>query len=266
MSIYHKESVKDLHRVMVSIWYEQSIKPDEIVLVQDGKLNDLLYEEIQTWKEILNGRLVIVDLINNKGLGNALDQGIQHCSYEIIARMDIDDIALPNRFEKQLNIFRSKDIDICGSWISEFDQDENTIVSFRKVPEYHDEITMFAKHRNPLNHPSVMYKKKSVLNSGGYKHMKWFEDYFLWCRMISNGMRFYNIQEPLVKMQAGYDQLKRRSGLKYAVAEYQFQSKLLDLEFINRIEFAKNISVRLLVRLFPKWLLKGIYTLIRNHR
>ena len=118
--------------------------------------------------------------------------------------MDTDDIAMPDRFEKQLKVFEDNDIDICSSWVSEFDSDENEIVSYRKLPEYHNEIASFARKRCPINHPSVMYKKFVLQKASGYKKMVWFEDYYIWTRMILNGAKFYNIQEPLVKMRAGY--------------------------------------------------------------
>jgi hypothetical protein len=91
----------------------------------------------------------------------------------------------------------------------------------------------------------------------------WFEDYYLWCRMILNGAKFYNIQEPLVNMRAGYGQLERRSGLKYAIEELKFQKELLGMEFLNQKEFLFNISIRFISRIMPKALIKGVYKTIR---
>lgn len=264
MSIYYKEKPEFFDRAMKSIWDEQTIKPTEIVLVEDGELSDELYEIIEIWKDKLGDALKIIPLEKNMGLGDALNIGLQNCSYNIVARMDTDDIALSNRFEKQLEIMQDKNIDVCGSWVGEFDNDEKEIVSYRKVPETHEEIIEFAKKRNPINHPSVMYKKEVVIKAGGYKRMMWFEDYYLWIRMILNGAKFYNIQEPLVKMRAGYGQLQRRSGLKYAKNEFYFQKRLLELGFINKKEFFKNIGARLIVRLMPKFIIKKVYQLLRD--
>jgi glycosyltransferase involved in cell wall biosynthesis len=198
------------------------------------------------------------------GLGDALNIGLQNCTYELVARMDTDDIAKKDRFEKQLKVFANNSIDVCSSWVSEFDNDEEKITSYRKVPESHEEIVSFAKKRNPINHPAVMYKKTSVINAGGYQKMMWFEDYYLWCRMILNGAKFYNIQEPLVSMRAGYGQLERRSGLKYAVEELKFQKELFDIGFLNIIEFFKNITIRFISRIMPKVFVKKIYKYVRN--
>ena len=133
MSIYHKEKSEYFNRAMLSIWDEQTVKPDEIVLVQDGKLTDDLYIVISEWKNKLGDILKVIPLEQNVGLGGALNEGIKHCSYELIARMDTDDIALPDRFEKQLKVFENSDIDICSGWISEFDSDENEIILNNKI-------------------------------------------------------------------------------------------------------------------------------------
>jgi glycosyltransferase involved in cell wall biosynthesis len=263
MSIYHKEKPEYFNRAMQSIWDEQTVKPNEIVLVQDGPLTDGLYEDINEWKVKIGESFKTIPLEKNVGLGDALNVGIKHCSYELIARMDTDDIALPHRFEKQLKIFEGSDIDICSSWVSEFDNNENEIVSYRKLPETHDDIVKFGKKRSPINHPGVMCRKSSIELAGGYKKMMWFEDYYLWARMILNGAKFYNIQEPLVNMRAGYGQLKRRSGLKYAINEYNIQKEFLKLGFINILEFIRNVFIRFVARIIPKSLVKQIYKLLR---
>jgi len=264
MSIYHKEKPEYFNRAMQSIWDEQIVKPNEIILVQDGKLTDELYEVIEIWQKKIGDRFKTIPLKQNVGLGDALNIGLQYCSYEIVARMDTDDIAMPNRFEKQLKVFENDDIDICSSLVSEFDNDEKVIVSYRKLPKTHENILKFAKKRNPLNHPAVMYKKSSIKKASGYKKMIWFEDYYLWVRMLMNGARFYNIQEPLVNMRAGYGQLERRSGLKYALNEFKFQKILYKIGFLNKFEFIRNSLIRFIVRVVPKKIVKKIYKILRN--
>ena len=264
ISIYYKEKTEYFNRAMQSIWDEQRVKPDEIVLVQDGELTEELYSFIDECKSKLGEVLKIIPLKQNVGLGDALNEGIKHCRYELIARMDTDDIALPDRFEKQLKAFKNSDIDICSSWVSEFDYDEKEIVSYRKIPENHDEIVHYFKMRNGINHPAVMYKKLLVEKAGGYKKMMWFEDYYLWARMILNGAKFYNIQEPLVNMRAGYRQLERRGGLKYAIEEFKFLYRLKEIGFVSTIQFIKSVMIRFVARILPKSLLKNIYRKIRG--
>ena len=265
ISIYKKEKPEYFNRAMLSIWDEQTIKPNEIVLVQDGKLTNELYKVIEDWKNKLGEVLKIIPIKQNVGLGDALNEGMKYCSYELIARMDTDDISLAERFEKQLKVFNENtNIDICSAWISEFESDENEIVSYRKIPEKHDEIVIYSKMRSPVNHIPVMYKKSVVEKSGGYKKMMWFEDYYLWARMILNGAKFYNIQEPLANIRAGYRQLERRSGFKYAISEFRLQKEFLKLGFISINEFIRNVIIRFISRVLPKKFVKIIYKQLRK--
>jgi len=264
MSIYHKEDPAYFDRCMHSVWEEQSVRPDEIVLVQDGPLTNPLYRMITQWKERLGEALVIVALEKNVGLGEALNTGLLRCRHDLVARMDTDDIALEDRFARQLTCFETQKIDICSAWVGEFSGDESQIVSYRRVPRTHSEIITFAKKRNPINHPAVMYKKSKILEAGGYKTMTGFEDYYLWVRMILSHALFYNIQEPLVNMRAGEAQLKRRRGFAYAGHEFAFQKKLLSLGFITRMEFLKNITIRFTARVVPPALTRSIYTHLRH--
>lgn len=264
MSIYHKEKPEYFNRAMQSIWDEQTIKPNEIVLVQDGKLTDELYIVINKWKNKLCEILKVIPLQQNVGLGDALNIGMQYCSYQLIARMDTDDIALSNRFEKQLRIFRNSDVDICSAWISEFDKDEKEILGFRKLPQYHEDIIRYSKTRCPINHPAVMYKKSVVEKAGGYKKMIWFEDYYLWARMLLNGAKFYNIQEPLVNMRAGYGQLERRSGFEYAKNELRLLNTLRKEDFLSIFEYSKNLAIKIPIRLLPKFIIKIVYKFLRK--
>ena len=127
--------------------------------------------------------------------------------------MDTDDIAMPERFEKQLAVFKKyPDIDVVGAWINEFEDNVSNIKSVRKLPELPDDIRQFAKRRNPINHPVVMFRKSAVLAAGGYRHFPLFEDYYLWIRMLMNGAKFYNIQESLLYFRFSPEMFKRRGG------------------------------------------------------
>lgn len=264
LSIYHAESVTNFNRAMASIWDEQRSKPNEIILIKDGPLAIELDECIDTWEKKIEPILKIYVIDKNIGLGGALNLGLIYCTNELVARMDTDDIAHPDRFMKQLDAFRYSDIDICSSWVSEFDDFENNIISYRKIPEKSHEINIFSKKKNPINHPAVMYKKSAVLEAGSYLEMMNFEDYYLWGRMLKNNAVFYNIQEPLVNMRSGTKQLERRRGISYAWSEIKFQKAFLSIGFINYFEFIRNISIRLTVRLAPKIFVKLIYKVIRS--
>lgn len=263
MSIYHKENASWFNRAMHSIWDEQTIKPNQIVLVQDGPLTAELYCAISDWQKKLGEVLTTVPLEKNVGLGDALNIGLQHCNNELVARMDTDDIANPDRFEKQLAVFQKENIDVCSSWVTEFDQDETVITGHRKLPERHENILLYAKSRCPINHPAVMYRKTAVEKAGGYQEMMWFEDYYLWARMLLSGARFYNIQEALMHMRAGLGQLERRSGFAYAKSEFTLFKEFKRLGFLSGFEAFKIIFLRIPIRLMPKFLIRVIYKALR---
>jgi len=266
MSIYYKENPSYFNQCMESIWDNQSLKANEIILVLDGKLTEELYSIINFWEDKLQGILKVIPLKENLGLGDALNIGLSQAKNELVARMDTDDIASPNRFEIQINQMIINNYDMCGSWVSEFEKNEKSITSYRKVPEKHDFILKYAKKRNPFNHPSIMYKKSVVEKSGGYIKMLWFEDYYLWVRVLMSGYTTYNIQKPLVHMRAGYSQLERRRGITYAIEELKFLYKLKSIGFISFVQFIQNALTRFIIRLLPKNLLKNIYKILRGRK
>jgi len=260
MSVYYKEKPSYLKEAISSI-LNQSLKPSEIVLIKDGKLTEELEAVIDDFANCNPNLFKIISFDNNMGLGMALQEGVLNCSYDIIARMDTDDIAKPDRFEKQIKIFKENpEIDIVGSYIDEFDENINNIISRRIVPVNDSEIKKFAKRRNPFNHMTVMYRKKSVLEAGNYKPFLWNEDYYLWVRMILKGCKMYNIPESLVFARTGTNMFERRGGIKYIRPELNLQKEFLDLGFINTYEYITNVIFRSTVRLIPNKARGLVYT------
>lgn len=260
MSVYYKEKPSYLKEAISSI-LNQSLKPSEIVLIKDGKLTQELDDVIDDFVSCNPDLFKIISFDNNKGLGTALREGVLNCSYDIIARMDTDDIAKPDRFEKQLNIFKGNpEIDIVGSYIDEFDGNIDNIISRRIVPVNDSDIKKYAKRRNPFNHMTVMYRKKSVLEAGNYQPFLWNEDYYLWVRMILKGCKMYNIPESLVFARTGSDMFERRGGIKYIKHELNLQKEFLELGFINVYEYITNIIIRSTIRLIPNKARSLIYT------
>lgn len=262
MSVYYKEK-PEFFRVALESVANQTLKADEVVIIKDGTLTP----ELDKIVDEFTGKLPIkvVELEKNGGLGNALRIGVEMCSYAIIARMDSDDICRPYRFEKQIKFLnKHPEIDVVGCWISEFEGEPENIYASRQLPCENDDITVFAKKRNPFNHMTVMYRKQSVINAGNYTHHMYFEDYNLWVRMIMNGARFANIPDELVNVRAGINMVSRRSGLKYARNEYRLQKEFLDTGYIGYKEFIINILIRIPIRFMPSFVLKLIYRLLRK--
>jgi len=259
MSVYVKENPEFLRAALDSL-LNQTVVPNQIVIVKDGPLTKALDHLIEEYQSNFATLFYIVSLKENKGLGIALQKGLEACKFPLVARMDGDDICASNRFEKQLQIFQSdKNLDLVGSSIQEFEGDITNIISNRKVPSTHEEIRKFAKKRNPFNHMTVMYKKKAVLEAGNYQDFLWNEDYYLWIRMLLSGARCANLSEPLVFARTGVEMFGRRGGLKYAKVEFKLQCYLLSKKFINLWEFLRNITIRMTTRLVPNSLRKIIY-------
>lgn len=256
LSVYIKENPQYLSQALDSI-INQSVQASEIIIVKDGPLTKELDEIINQYNK--NYQFIrIVALPNNLGLGKALNEGIKHCHYELIARMDTDDISKPNRFEKQLEIFKlHPETDICSVWLEEFEGDFNNILFVKKLPEKHNEIMQYAHYRCPINHAVAMYKKSAVLAVGGYSGFP--EDYNLWIKMLMNGAHFYNIQESLYLCRFSKDMIKRRGGWKYAIADIKSQFSFYKMGFLSLATLLYNIIIRITVRLIPNFLRTFIY-------
>lgn len=250
LSIYSKELPTLLQQCFNSI-LNQTLLPDEIILVKDGPLTNELDSVIAEYSSLMP-MLKIIPLNENQGLGKALNEGLKHCSNDLVARMDTDDICKPNRFEKQINIFKENpEIDVVGSWVDEFIDTTDNVLSVKKLPKNHNDIFKYGKSRNPINHPSVMFRKSAVISAGGYQHFPLFEDYYLWVRMLLNGAKFYNIQESLLYFRASEKMFMRRGGFSYAKIEVKFLWKIHTLGYIGILSTFKNIIIRFTVRIMP---------------
>ena len=258
MSVYFKESPSYLEAALSSV-FTQTVMPDEVVLVEDGPLTSELDETINKFEQEYPTILKVVKFETNRGLGQALHDGLLECSNEIVFRMDTDDIAHKDRFEKQLKIFKEKNVDVVGSNITEFDETMTNITSHRIVPEQDEDIKKMAKSRNPINHMTIAFKKQAVMESGNYLDMMYFEDYYLWVRMMSKGYTFYNIQETLIDVRGGNDMIKRRGGKKYIKPIINFEKAILKLGYISKFEYLKNIAKRIIGSLIPNGLRFFLY-------
>ncbi|MFV0345487.1 MAG: glycosyltransferase [Bacteroidales bacterium] len=263
ISVYYKEEPEYLKGALESIWNNQTIKPAEIVLVKDGPLTSELDKVVDDFSK--EAPLKVLALKENQGLGKALALGLQECTNELVARMDSDDIAYPDRFEKQITFFKDNmEISLLGGQIAEFDGNRSEINGYRKVPQDYRDIMHFATKRNPMNHMTVMFKKSSVLNVGNYLPFKGYEDYFLWVRMLNNGYKAENLKDNLVYARIGNNMLARRQGVVFFKEEIRLQKEFLSMGFINRIEYFRNILLRAVPRLMPIFMLQIIYKTLRK--
>ncbi|MBD5441607.1 MAG: glycosyltransferase [Treponema sp.] len=261
-SVYRKDNPDFLAQSLQSI-AGNTLLPQKVVLVKDGTLTPELESVIAEWQERLP--LHAVGYKENKGLAHALNFGLRFVDTELVARMDSDDIAYSNRFEKQIGYMeRNPDVALCSGYISEFNTTEMIPSSIRRVPLLHDEIIPYLKSRNAFNHMAVCFRKSAVQEAGGYQPVPYFEDYDLWIRVVQKGFRVANIPELLVNARIGNDMIGRRHGIAYAGHEISFLKRQLKSGFISKAEYRKLIIKRVPVRLLPKTILKAVYRLLRG--
>ena len=249
MSLYYKEKPEYLSACLDSI-LNQSLMPDEIVIVKDGPLTEGLEEVLYK----------LVPLENNKGLGLALAEGILHCKYELVARMDTDDICRKDRFELQIKEFEKNPfLDICGSHIKEFEGTTDNIVSTRNVPLNDAKIKEYQKRRDSFNHMTVMYKKSSVLKAGNYQSCMLMEDTYLWVNMFLSGCNAINIDDYLVYARVGKDMYNRRGGLSYFKKYKNGRKKIKQTGYISFWDYYYTLIIQFIVAVVPNKVRKLIY-------
>ena len=262
MSVYNKENPTWL-RLAIESMQAQTLPTSDFVLVCDGPLTPELDGVITEKQRQMGETLTVVRLEKNMGLGNALNEGIRYCRNELVARMDSDDIAYPDRCKKEVAIFNQcPQVSICSGTIAEFSSTPQTAHYKRILPERNDEILKFAKSRNPFNHPCVMYKKSAVEAVGSYQPFYRLEDYYLWIRMLMAGYEGYNIQEPLLYMRAGTSMYKRRAGWRYAKTQIELFRFMWKQGFINAWQYAESCIIRSGSALSPNWLRKFMFEML----
>lgn len=262
MSIYARENPAFLEESLRSL-VDQSRPPGEIVVVKDGQLTQALEQVLARYQNAYPDLFKVTGYEKNKGLGEALNYGMQYVTSPIVARMDGDDISVRTRFEEQISYMEAHpDVAALGSCIAEFDTDPVQIMRTRRVPETHEEIIHKARLANPMNHMTVVFRKDAVLQAGGYQHAPYFEDYDLWIRMLNKGMKFHNLQRSLVLARVGNDMVGKRHGLRYAGYEFDHFLRMKKTGFIGTFSMAKAVILRLPFRLMPKSLLIAVYRFV----
>lgn len=268
MSVYQREC-PEYFRAAISSITNQTLKAKEIVLVCDGPLTNELENVIAEFSQILT----LVRLEKNEGLGKALAGGMRYCSCDWIGRMDSDDIAFPDRCEKQLlYVQQHPEIDVLSGTVIEFEGDALTVedakecmVSLKFVPGTDRDVAAYIKFRNPINHPCVMFRKSKVLEAGGYQQCYMFEDYDLWVRMFNNKCIFANLSDTILYMRVNNMHM-RRGGIRYAKAVTYFWTRMYRQRMIGLPQYIFVTIVRVVISLSPNQIRKMIYDKrLRNH-
>ena len=261
MSVWQGDDPGLLEQAFRSVVHDQTRRPDHVVIVQDGPVGAALAAMLADLVASSPSPTTLLELPANVGLGVALDSGMAACAHDIVARMDADDIAVPERFAIQVPVIEAG-ADLVGSSLLEFGTDADDIVGRRVPPLDPDEIVRYARFHQPFNHPTVVYRRRAVEAAGGYRHLALMEDYLLFAKMIRQGARVANVEQPLVLYRVGAGAYARRGGVALLRSEWRLQRQLRALGFTTRLQFIRNTVVRGGYRLAPENVRRVTYRLL----
>ena len=264
LPVYAGDQPEFFFRSVSSATREQEVSPKQLVVVCDGpvdeSISDFLHRASRGEKTDVLGHIDVrvVRLKHNMGLANALNIGLAHCSHDIVARVDADDISLPQRFAIQIPLIEGG-LGLLGSAIQEFSDDEAEAGLVRSMPTSEEEIRRVISYRSPFAHPSVVYRKSAVEAVGGYEHLQLMEDYLLFARMVAAGVPCGNTPEVLVRYRVGSGAYKRRGGRHMLRSEMRLQKIFRSEGIVSNAQFARNLAIRGAYRLIPTDLRQVLY-------
>jgi len=257
MPVYDGDDPDRVRRALRSAVDDQTVRPDQVVIVRDGPVREELAACLNDLLASCRVPATFVALDHNGGLGPALDRGLAASWFDVVARMDADDVSVPHRFEVQLPLIEQADI--VGSGLLEFVADTDDVVGQRVPPLSPRQIARYARVHDPFNHPTVIYRRDAVLAAGGYGDLPLMEDYALFARMIHGGARTANVPDPLVYYRVGQTAFKRRGGSALLQSELRLQHEFRRIGFTSAAEYIRNVIVRGGYRMVPWWLRRAVY-------
>jgi glycosyltransferase involved in cell wall biosynthesis len=257
LSVYEGDRPDYLRRAFRSAVHDQTLRPSQVVIVRDGPVREELAACLEELAQSSPVPVTLVPLERNGGLGPALDAGLAASQYDVVARMDADDVSMAHRFAVEIPLMA--EADIVGSGLLEFVDDIDNIVGQRVPPTDPAQIQAYARMHDPFNHPTVVYRRSAVLAAGGYGDLPLMEDYALFARMLAGGARAVNVPDPLVWYRVGAKAFKRRGGQALLRSELRLQTEFRRQGFTTTAQFLRNVLIRGGYRLVPWWLRRAVY-------
>lgn len=261
LTVYRGDREEYVRAAFRSAVTDQVLRPDEVVLVQDGPVAPELAVCLKELVATSPVEVTFVQLERNRGLGPALDAGLAAARYDIVARMDADDVAMPHRFRLQVPLVRAG-ADLVGAGLLEFGGSIDDIVGRRIPPSDPLDIARYSRLHDPFNHPTVVYRRTAVIAAGGYGDLPLMEDYWLFVRMIAGGARVVNVAEPLVYYRVSDGAYERRGGRALLSSELRLQREMRRHGFITFPQYVRNVLLRGGYRLVPTSIRRPFYRLI----
>lgn len=285
MSIYN-ESEKELNESIASV-LNQTYRDFEFIIVNDNPQNEELKTILKKWINI-DERIKIIENKRNIGLALSLNKAAEIAKGKYLARMDADDISLKDRFEKQV-VYLEKNsyMDlVCSNFY--FINDRSQIID-RKFDYFSTkQLKRLLTVWNTVHHPTVMMKKTSFLEVGGYRDFPCAQDYDLWLRMLNNNCNFYMLHEKLLKyrirensttsskrllqvltmnyikqlnkerLKKGFDSYSEANYRNYLISKKYFDDNYTK-DLINKRKIFRNIQANIRERNYFKAILRLLY-------
>lgn len=215
ISVYKSDNPAYFDRAMQSVWDDQTLKPDEIVLIEDGPLGKNLRTVIEKWQSKLSNKLNIIVNKQNLGLTVSLNKGIDAARSKYIARMDSDDISMPERFSRQYEYMEAHpEISVVGSGLQEIDENGKWGAQ-RTYPTTTEKIYRYIVKANPLAHPSTFIRASIFKDGLRYdERFRKNQDLKLWFDLLNAHHQLSNLEQPLLFFRRTSDTyLKRASNI-----------------------------------------------------
>jgi glycosyltransferase involved in cell wall biosynthesis len=258
--VYIGNNLAEVEKCMDSL-FGQTYTDFKILLLFDGQLtNDVesYLDSLEQNNEFINS----IKIEKNIGLARAINCGIQNTESDFIVRVDADTISKPNRLKHQIKyLMENKSIDVLGTIIEELR--DNGEKYYQKMPLDHDECLYEFKFRNPICHPTAIFRR-SFFDKAGLYPTNYYkdEDSALWLNGFMNSCIFANLEEALVQSRLDNELLDRRKNFKSIIST-----------FLNKIRITYRLKfglvgycfalLRLIIMLSPKSILMKSY-LLRN--
>ncbi len=263
MVVCESDNYDFLKQSVISV-IDQTLKPGEIILIINGyfenkKINDLKNK----FSDKVDFKVYSLD--KNNGLAYALNYGLSKCKFDLVARMDPDDISLPERFEIQYALMNKKPhLAASSAWIEEFSEDLKESKGIRKTPLGDININnKYAKLRSPLNHIPAIIRKSIILKLGGYPNFRKGQDYALWSLILVNGYTLRNIPKVLAKVRSSSSKTDRR-GIKRLYSEIPLIFFQYKISYLTLYEFILSLIIRVTMRLLPYEVRKLVFRKLRS--
>ena len=206
MSTY-KEDEKLLRESIESI-LNQTYKDFEYIIILDYPDNDVHKSVIEEYA-LKDDRIHFYINEKNMGLTDSLNRGLSLCHGEYIARMDADDISLPDRLERQMKYLEKNHYDLIGGITEMINENGTLLYSIKSVPTDPKKINKALRYSQCIAHPTWLGRKEVFEKNAGYRHMPLCEDYDFTLRAVLNGFVISNLNEAVLKYRMTSNSISR---------------------------------------------------------